>query len=368
VRVLMLSKACIVGAYQRKLEELAARAPEMTLVVAVPSSWKDKGSVTRLELAHTRGYRLEVLPLAFNGQFLLHFYPTLGGLIREFRPDIVHIDEEPYNLATYLANRQARRYGAKTLWFSWQNLQRSYPPPFNWIEQYNLHHIEYAIAGSTTAAEVWRRKGYAGPLAVIPQFGVDPDIFLPAEHDAPPAHIPHIAYAGRLVPEKGVDLLLEVLSGLDGPWRATIQGNGPEEARLRALAEHYDLTARVTFCPPVPSVDMPAFYQTLDVFVLPSRTQENWTEQFGRVLVEAMACGVAVVGSAAGEIAHVIGDAGIVFPENDVAALRAALARLIHDPDLRRDLGERGRTRVMAQFTQQHVAQQTIQVYQEMLA
>ncbi len=368
MRVLMLSKACIVGAYQRKLEELAARAPEMALMVAVPPGWKDKGGVTRLELAHTRGYRLEVLPLAFNGQFHLHFYPTLGGLIRAFRPDVVHIDEEPYNLATYLANRQARDCGAKTLWFSWQNLLRRYPPPFTWIEQYNLRHIEYAIVGSATAAEVWRRKGYTGPLAVIPQFGVDPDIFLPSEHAAAPDHVPHIAYAGRLVPEKGVDLLLEALSGLEGPWRATLQGNGPAEASLRALTERRKLTARVTFRPPVPSMDMPAFYQALDVLVLPSRTQENWTEQFGRVLVEAMACGVPVVGSAAGEIPHVIGDAGIVFPENDVAALRVVLTRLIRDPALRQDLGTRGRARVLAQFTQQRVAQQTLQVYQEMLA
>ncbi len=371
MRVLMLSKACIVGAYQRKLEEMAACAPEMALVVAVPSSWKEGRGITRLELAHTRGYRLEVLPLAFNGQFHLHFYPTLGRLIREFRLDIVHIDEEPYNLATYLANRLARRNGAKTLWFSWQNLLRRYPQPFAWIEQYNLRHVDYAIAGSATAAEVWRRKGYAGPLTVIPQFGVDPDIFLPpasSEDGDSPDHIPHIAYAGRLVPEKGVDLLLEALSGLDDPWRATIQGNGSEEARLRALADQYNLTARVTFCPPVPSVDMPAFYHGLDVLVLPSRTQENWTEQFGRVLVEAMACGVAVVGSDAGEIPHVTGDAGIIFPENDANALRAALARLIADPALRHELGMRGRARVLAQFTQQHVAQETVHVYKEMLA
>ena len=370
MRVLMLSKACIVGAYQRKLEEIAARAPEMTLVVATPPSWREGRSVTRLELAHTRGYRLEVLPMAFNGQFHLHFYPTFSRLIRDFRPDIVHIDEEPYNLATYLANRQARRCGAKTLWFSWQNLLRRYPSPFAWIERYNLRHIDYAIAGSATAAEVWRRKGYTGPLTVIPQFGVDTDIFLPsvvARSDEPGDAI-HIAYAGRLVPEKGIDLLLEALSGLDGPWRATIQGSGPMEARLRDLARVHNLTERVVFRSPVPSVDMPAFYRTLDVLVLPSRTQKNWAEQFGRVLVEAMACGVAVVGSTAGEIPHVIGDAGIVFPENDVQALRAALARLIHAPSLRRDLRTQGRARVLAQFTQQHVALETLRVYREMLA
>lgn len=366
MRVLMLSKACIVGTYQRKLEEMVACAPEMTLLVAVPSSWKNGGGVTRLELAHTRGYRLEVLPLAFNGQFHLHFYPTLGELIREFRPDIVHIDEEPYNLATYLANRLARRNGATTLWFSWQNLLHRYPPPFAWIERYNLRHVDYAIAGSAAAAEVWRRKGYAGPLAVIPQFGVDPDIFLPPA--VPHAATPHIAYAGRLVPEKGVDLLLEALSGLTGDWRATILGNGPEEGRLQALARDHNLTERVAFRPPVPSVDMPAFYRDLDILALPSRTQENWTEQFGRVLIEAMTCGVAVVGSAAGEIPHVIGDAGIIVPENDVTALRAALARLIADPVLRHELGRRGRARVLAQFTQQRVAQETVRVYEEMLA
>lgn len=363
----MLSKACIVGAYQRKLEELAARAPEMTLVVAVPPSWKDERGVTTLERAHTRGYRLEVLPLAFNGQFHLHFYPTLGRWLRDIRPDIVHIDEEPYNLATYHANLLARRYGAKTLWFSWQNLLRCYPPPFSWMEQYNLRHVDYALAGSQTAAAVWRQKGYARPLAVIPQFGVDPEIFFPP--DVPhAADVLHIAYVGRLVPEKGVDVLLQALAGLKGEWRVTIQGSGPEETRLRSLVVDYGLTERVAFRPLTPSTEMPAFYRALDVLVLPSRTQSNWTEQFGRVLVEAMACGVVAVGSDAGEIPHVVGDAGLIFPENDAGALRATLERLIAAPALCRELSARGRARVLAQFTQQQVAQETVAVYREMLA
>jgi len=366
LRVFMLSKACIVGVYQRKLEEMVMDAPEMTLLVATPASWKDEGGVKLLERAHIRGYRLETLPLAFNGQFHLHFYPTLGRHLRDFRPDIVHIDEEPYNLATYHANRLARRCGAKTLWFSWQNLLRRYPPPFVWLERYNLRHVDYAIAGSQTAAAVWRQKGYAGPLAVIPQFGVDPEIFTPP--DAPRnGDAMHIAYVGRLVPEKGVDVLLRALAGLEGEWRATILGNGPEEERLRRLAAESGLAERVTFCSAIPSTAMPAFYRTLDVLVLPSRTQPNWTEQFGRVLVEAMACGVVAVGSEAGEIPHVIGDAGPVFPENDALALHAALKRLLESPELRRQLGARGRARVLAQFTQQQVAQATVAVYREML-
>ncbi len=357
----MLSKACLVGAYQRKLEELAAE-PDIDLTVIVPPYWKDERGVLPLEREHTAGYRLEVLPMALNGSFHLHFYPGLGRLLRALEPDIVHIDEEPYNFATYHANRLARRMGAHTLWFSWQNLRRTYPWPFSAFERYNLRHAEHALVGSATAAEVWRYKGYAGPLSVIPQFGVDPQLFAPPT--APRAASPVvIGYAGRLVPEKGVDLLIAALAELAGPWRLELYGSGPERPRLLALVREAGLQTRVTFHPSVPSLAMPGIYRSLDVLVLPSRSRPNWTEQFGRVLIEAMACGVAVVGAETGEIPHVLGEAGLTFPEDDVAALRAALARLMEAPPLRAELGSRGRGRVLAHFTQERIAAETAAVY-----
>ena len=365
LRVLMLSKACLVGVYQRKLEELAAE-PDLELVVAVPPSWRDERGVTWLERAHTRGYRLEVLPLALNGQFHLHFYPRWGRLLREVQPEIVHIDEEPYNLATWQANWLARRRGIKTLWFSWQNLNRAYPWPFSWWERYNLRHCDYAIVGSQTAAQVWRTKGYAGPLAVIPQFGVDPVFFAPPQERA--GGPLQIAYVGRLVPEKGVDLLLQALQGLPGEWRLTVLGQGPEEQRLRAFVAAQPWRERVQFRALIPSMEIPAFYREIDILVLPSRTHSNWMEQFGRVLIEAMACGVVPVGSESGEIPHVIGEAGLTFPEGDVVALRTALTRLIQNAALRQELRERGRARVLAHFTQRQVARETATVYREMLA
>jgi len=363
VRVLMLSKACVVGAYQRKLEALVALSPTLELTVAVPPAWAG----VPLERAHTRGYRLEVLPLAFDGHFHLHFYPTLGRLLRQVDPQLVHIDEEPYNLATFHAAWLARRHSAKTLWFSWQNLERRYLPPFAWWERSNLRRSDYAIVGSQTAAAVWRAKGYTGPLAVIPQFGVDPDIYTPSTTPRP-AGPPHIVYAGRLVPEKGVDVLLRALAGLPGAWRLTLLGSGPEEGALRSLAARLGLREQVDFHPPIPSTETPTFYQQADVLVLPSRTRPNWQEQFGRVLIEAMACGVPVIGAASGEIPHVIGPDGLLFPEDDTDALRAALAQLLDDPDLRHDLGARGRARVLVHFTQERIAAQTLAVYQELLS
>ena len=366
MRVLMISKACLVGAYQRKLEEIAA-FPDIELMVAVPPSWREGERLIRLERAHVAGYQLAVEPIAFNGRFHLHFYPRLGRRLRAFAPDVVHVDEEPYNFATFHALKLAKMAGRKVLWFTWQNLNRRYPLPFRLIERYNLRHTDYAIAGSAGAAAVWRDKGFGGPLAVIPQFGVDPDIFVPRAGERANARDFVVGYAGRLAPEKGVDLLLEAAARVDGA-KLSVMGTGSERGRLDELARRLELTGRVSFAESISSLHMPAFYRELDVFVLPSRSRPNWIEQFGRVLIEAMACGVIVVGSDCGEIPNVIGDAGMVFPEGDVGALRECLVRLMHDSDLRADLVRRGRERVLAHYTQAQIAAQTVAVYRKMLA
>jgi len=367
MRVLMLSKACLVGAYQRKLEEIARLGVE--LLVVVPPSWRDERGTISLERAYTRGYDLVVEPVVLNGHFHLHFYPRLRRWFRRFHPHIVHIDEEPYNLATFQAMRLARRYGARALFFSWQNLLRHYPIPFRWMERYVLRYAAYGLVGNQEAAQVWRAKGYRGPLRVIPQFGVDPELFRPpAPGGRPPNSEIIIGYVGRLVEAKGVDLLLEAVAGLPGPWRLRLWGDGPERPRLEAMAQRLGIAHRVTFQGQVSSLEMPACYHQMDLLVLPSRTLPNWKEQFGRVLVEAMASGVPVVGSDSGEIPHVIGKAGLVFPEGDVAALRAHLARLLGDASLRERLGRRGRERVLAHYTQAQIAAQTVAVYREMLS
>lgn len=363
MRVLMLSKACIVGIYQRKLEEIARLGVE--LLTLVPPSWRDERGETPLERVYTEGYTLESIPIARNGDFHLHFYPTLGARIREFRPHIVHIDEEPYNLATWHALYHAKRAGAKTLFFSWQNIVRRYPPPFGWGERWTLCNVDYAIVGTESAAEVWRAKGYRGKLAVIAQFGTDPMLFQPAA--ARPNRPFTIGYFGRLVEEKGLTVLLRAAAQLEGDWRLILLGGGPQRDELARLADDLGVAARVEFRALVPSTAMPAQYHDLDVLALPSLTRPNWKEQFGRVLVEAMASGVPVVGSDSGAIPDVIGDGGLVVPEGDVNALAAALHKLCADPALRAELGGRGRARAVAHFTHESVAAATVKVYREMM-
>ncbi len=364
MRVVMISKACVVGIYQRKLEEIA-RFPDVDLTVIVPPSWHDPSGDLRLERAFVDGYRLLVEPIRFNGDFHLYHFPTLARRLDDICPDIVHIDEEPYNVATWHALWLSHRIRARIIFFSWQNILRRYPLPFSIGERYTLRNVDYGIAGTQSAAEIWRAKGYNGPLAVIPQFGVDPVSFAPTEQRCDGQHFV-VGYVGRLVPEKGVDLLIRALAKVPGPWQLKIIGQGPERAALERLSHDLHVQDRVSFVGHFPSTRMPDFYRELDALVIPSRTLLNWKEQFGRVIIEAMACGVPVIGSDSGAIPDVIGDAGLIFPEDDVAALTQHLRTLRSDEALRSQLALRGRARAVERFTHAQIAAQTVEIYRQL--
>ena len=179
MRVVLVSKALVVGAYQRKAEEIARL--DVDLTVLTPPAWRDRRGEQIAERIYTAGYELRSIPLRFNGNYHLHHYPTLLRELQRLHPDVVHLDEEPYNAATWLGVIAARRVGAATLFFAWQNIYRAYLPPFCWFEKGVYAACSHAIAGSRDAADVLRGKGYAGEITVLPQFGVDPAIFAPRQ-------------------------------------------------------------------------------------------------------------------------------------------------------------------------------------------
>jgi glycosyltransferase involved in cell wall biosynthesis len=113
---------------------------------------------------------------------------------------------------------------------------------------------------------------------------------------------------------------------------------------------------------------MPAWYAQVDVVVQPSLTRANWKEQFNRVLIEAMGRAIPVIASDTGEMPNVVGDAGLIFAEGDVNALRAQIAALQNDPARAAELAQRGRARVLAHFTQTRIAAETYAVYREIIS
>ncbi|HLB35059.1 MAG TPA: glycosyltransferase family 4 protein [Gemmatimonadales bacterium] len=364
MRVLYVSKALTVAAYRDKLRALRRH---LDVTAVIPDRWRPPAEPVQDG---------EVLswPVRLPGRPHLHLYRQPHRMLEAHRPDLIHVDEEPYSAVTWQLVRAARRRGVPAVFFAWQTIAKHLPPPFGWMRAFVFRHAAGAIAGTHRAAETLERLGYRGPLTIVPQFGVDLERFQPS-----PSHRRAqraalglsedqlvIGFAGRLVPEKGVSVLMRALTRLPAA-SLVILGDGRERPALASLAARNGLDGRVRFAGHQPSREVAAWLPAFDVLVLPSLTTTHWAEQFGRVLVEAMACGVPVVGSDSGEIPRVIGDAGLVVPEGNAAALGETLATLARDRELRFRLGALGRERVRAEFTNERVAEQTAQFYQRVL-
>ncbi len=365
MHVVLVSKALVTEIYQGLVSEIGRCGVELTMLC--PPYWQDSRGRHELSVQPSPHYRLQVVPMRLNGNYHLHYYPDLAQRLRALKPDLLHMDEEAYNLATWLGFRHARHLDIPALFFTWQNLERRYPPPFRGWERAVYRQARHALAGSRAAMQVLRHKGYAGPVTVNPQMGVDTALFTP---QTPPVSQDRytIGYAGGLVPEKGLDILIQACATLAGDWQLQLVGSGRAEKSLRRMVTDRKLDDHVRFLGRHPGREMPNFYRSLDVFVLPSRTRRNWSEQFGRVLIEAMSCAVPVVVSDSGEGRHVVGEVGLVYPEADAAALTAHLQTLQNAPLQRKLRGRAGRTRVLSHFSMQKVAAKIVEVYAQILA
>jgi glycosyltransferase involved in cell wall biosynthesis len=288
--------------------------------------------------------------------------------------DLVHCWEEPY----VLAGAQVAAWTPARVPFVFrtaQNQDKAYPPPFCWAERYVVRRAAgWMYSGQLVGKTLTARPGYADrPSALVP-LGVDTDTFRPdpaagaATRTAlgwGPGGPPVVGYLGRFVPEKGLGVLTQALDRVAAPWRALFVGGGPTEPELRAwAARHGD---RVRVLTGVPHAGVAPYVNAMDVLAAPSQTTRQWKEQFGRMLVEAFAAGVPVVGSDSGEIPYVIADAGLVAPEADEAAWAAALGGLIESPAKRAELAARGLDRAHALYSWPVVARRAVEFFDSLL-
>ncbi len=371
MRVLMISKACVTASYRSKLVHLN-KFDDVTMGLVVPDRWDNLPY--EADPADST-YPIYKASIPLNGRNHFHWYPELPRYVADFKPDLIHIDEEHYSFVTARAASLGRHLGVPTIFFTWQNIYKNYPWPFSAIEKRVFKRTRGAIAGNREAETVLRKKGYDKPVVVIPQFGTDLAVFGPRDRQA----LRHsyrvrteftVGYVGRLIEEKGIGDLLQAMAPFmhaDPGVGLVIVGRGPYQDAVKAWQEHEKLDDRVVDVPWVSSDAMGDVMSLMDVLVLPSHTTSRWKEQFGRVLTEAMATGDVVVGSDSGEIPHVIGDAGLVFHEGDASQLERALRKLRSDPDLFSELAHRGIRRVAEHFTQEAIAQKTHDFYRSVL-
>jgi glycosyltransferase involved in cell wall biosynthesis len=177
---------------------------------------------------------------------------------------------------------------------------------------------------------------------------------------------PVVGYLGRFVAEKGLRVLMAALDAQRTPWRALLLGGGKLEDKLRAWAAKYP-DSRVRVLTNVAHDQVAPYVAAMDVLAAPSQTTRTWKEQFGRMLIEGMACGVAVVGSDSGEIPYVIGDAGVVVGEADLPGWTRAIGELLENPARRHELGARGRSWAESSFAWPIVARKHLEFFEMIL-
>jgi glycosyltransferase involved in cell wall biosynthesis len=346
VHLLAVSHPAVVDVNQEVYRELKRRGWDVTIVL--PNRWRheySQGDVAPRALPEMQE-ALRPTPIVLPGRPQRHIYLTRARrVLAEARPDVVFIEAEPYALPATQWGRACMKLGIPFGVQCYENIDRSLPAPVRGLRSRILRDAAFIAARSDSAARLAREWGARGEVGIAP-----PPVPDWAKVPEPAPHEFTVGYAGRLIESKGLLDLLAAVRRLEAPVELLLLGNG----ELRDRLEGQEIPgSSVRVIDGLSHDQMAGGYAQLDVLVLPSHTTPTWKEQFGRVIIEALWCGVPVVGSDSGEIPWVIEQTGggLVFPEGDSEALAARLAELRAAPELRRKLAEHGRAAVERLFS-----------------
>ncbi len=352
LRVLTIGHSYCV-ALNRALAREVARDTDFDVTVAAPSFFHGDLRPVENEPEPTDS-RLKVVPIDTRLSKIVHLFTydnaALKKIVREGDFDVVHAWEEPFILAGYQVARALRKSNARFCFRTAQSYVKRYPPPFSFFERRVLSRAQGWIAGASLVREAMLRRGFPAAQGRVLNLAVDLDAFKPLSDDEKAATRKElglgglvIGFVGRLAKDKGLDVLMSALERLpkDRSWSLLLLGSGDYREKVMSWAEQNGFRDRVKVML-VKHAEMPRFVGSMDMMVAPSQTMKNWREQFGRMLIEAFACGVPVIGSDSGEIPFVIADAGKVVPEADVGEWARAIGELLDDADARADLKRRG--------------------------
>ena len=397
-RLLVLSQASV-NRPHRRVYDLIAREPGWDVHIVAPERLP-VGDFAKLcdPPDDDARYVLHPLPLAAPSSGRLQFFRGLTSLAFRLRPDVVFAEHDPGSVQVLHGWLAVRWSAGAVVGYTVENLVESRwrnatvaarAGRWNRVAR-DLFVGALDFAGASAAAglacmnddavRIYRHhRSWRKPLALVP-LGTDLDRFKPLSAEQRRKlrdrygvrHRFAVGFFGRLVKEKGVELLLEALSNIDGDWVLLMdafrnfQPGAYVERLLRKAADLGVADRLLTF--DVGHEQVPEVMNCCDVIVLPSLTTPTFKEQFGRVLPEAMACGVPVVCSDSGNLPAVVGEAGWVVPEGDVCALAAAVRSVRDDDPLRRARIAAGLDRARHQLSVGAQKQALLRLFQEATA
>jgi glycosyltransferase involved in cell wall biosynthesis len=380
-RVALISHSYVEAEYRKKMVHMLAGAD---LLHVTPSFYPTAYGFYAADPQQNDGLKI----MSFRPRFIGKQSSTRWALqswdlgFRRFSPDIIHVENEMHSwiVCQALLCRALFAPHAKMVTSLWTN-QESRGFKGRLLEvlgAFNRHFIDFLTCANAAGREILLRHGVPPErVRVVPLAGVDVDHFQPYPSEQRqqcrdsiglrPGEFA-VGFVGRFVEEKGILDLVDALAAMVSsglPATLVVVGKGELESAIRQECAGRDV--RLIVVPARRYQQVPEVMNTFDVLVLPSRTRPYWAEQFGRVLIEAMACGVPVIGSDSGDIPNVIADSGFIFPEGDARRLSELLARCCKDSALRADLSRRGMERVARTYSNESVARQTLAVYETVL-
>lgn len=388
MKILVVSHTYIVDLNCEKLRVLSQLEPDTEVTVVVPKRWNPGGVQSKIiETQFKDEGKFRIVPVSNfseNHQGLLTFGADLISALKKYRPNIIQVEQGSKSLAyaQIITLNKLLGLNAKNIFFTWWNLPYELNFPVSILEKYNLSHTHGIISGNKDGAEILCDRNYKGAIKVMPQLGIDEALFAPklqpelAESLGIKLGEFVIGFVGRFVPEKGILTLLDALASIkDKDWKCLLLGRGELKAELIKKAIAHNIQDRIIIVESVAHDEVSKYINLMSTLVLPSETtykfktltSVGWKEQFGHVIIEAMGCQVPVIGSDSGEIPHVIGDTGMVFPEGNVEALANCLIQLMDNPELAHDLGQLGYAKAMSQYTNKALAKQQLEFYQELI-
>lgn len=380
MRITVVSHALVQESARARWTRFSERhaADVSVLVPAVwKSGWFGEERVWKPEPVRGDVFRVIPIPTTDLVRWGRYAFRSPDACLRELNPDLIYViqDESTVVLQQMLLYRRLWAPRAKVVFFSWSNILVRRP---TWRSKLAWNHVRFAadaaIAGNSDVRSVLSEAGFSKPIHVQTEIGVDLEEFHPdpSIRDQMRAKLGVkgfvIGYSGRLIRNKGVLDLVDAVSALPGEWTLVLIGEGELREEIEQVARQNGWHHRLRITGFLDLKDVPDCYRALDCLVLPSRTALNFKEQFGLVLAQAMACAVPVIGSDSGGIPETIGGAGLTFPEGDVEALRASIASIMNNQHLARTLAEKGYDRALAKFSAVALADESYDLFREMLA
>lgn len=372
MKILLITHACQMRAEGQQRAQRLGNLRGVDLRVLVPDRWMEYGTWRTPQPPVNPSYAFEVGKVRWAwtgpGQWYLHHYPDLAKILRSFRPDVIDLWEEPWGLVSVQACHLRNRLlpAAKVVVETEANINRHHPFPFTTFRRYTLRNADFAVTRQTEGIGVLRAHGYRGPARFVGN-GVDPDVFRPLDRAACKRALGLkgfvVGYVGRMIESKGLMDAVEALARLPANVTLIFVGSGVFQTALERSAAALGLGERVKFLPPHEMADLPVLMNAMDALLLVSRTTRTWKEQFGRVIIEAHACGIPVIGSDSGSIPEIVAGGGVIVPESDPVRLAEAIRQLQADPGMTAELGRRGRQQVERSYTWQRLAEQMHDIY-----